>query len=58
MYCIPYGKTYLEFSLPPGMQGTVVESRPVGSLAARELRPDLDVLIVPHALLTLPVVAR
>jgi len=26
------------------------------ALAARELGPDLDVLIVPHALLTLPVV--
>jgi hypothetical protein len=25
-------------------------------LAARELGPDLDVLIVPHALLTLPVI--
>jgi len=28
------------------------------ALAARELGPDLDVLIVPHALLTLPVVSR
>lgn len=28
------------------------------ALAARELGPDLDVLIVPHALLTLPVVIR
>ena len=28
------------------------------ALAARELRPNLDVLVVPHALLTLPVVAE
>ncbi len=33
MYRIPYGKTYLEFNLPPGMRGTVVQSRPVEPLA-------------------------
>ncbi len=32
MYRIPYNKTYLEFTLPPGMRATVVESRPVPPL--------------------------
>lgn len=27
-YRVPYGKSTLEFELPPGMRGTVVESRP------------------------------
>ncbi|HIP95906.1 MAG TPA: nickel-dependent lactate racemase, partial [Anaerolineae bacterium] len=31
-YRIPYGKTHLEFDLPPGMRGTVVVSRPVEPL--------------------------
>jgi len=32
MYRIPYSKTYLEFTLPPGIRATVVESRPVPPL--------------------------
>ncbi len=32
MYRVPYGKTCLEFTLPPGMRATVVESRPVPPL--------------------------
>lgn len=32
MYRIPYSKTCLEFTLPAGMQATVVESRPVPPL--------------------------
>jgi len=33
MYQIPYGKTHLEFDLPPGMCGTVVVSKPAAPLA-------------------------
>jgi len=33
MYSVPYGKTSLEFDLPPGMRGDVVESNPVEPLA-------------------------
>ncbi len=33
MYSVPYGKTSLEFELPPGMRGDVVESNPVEPLA-------------------------
>jgi nickel-dependent lactate racemase len=36
MYRIPYSQTYMEFDLSPGMQGTVVESKPVGPLADME----------------------
>src|SRR5271157_845394 len=32
-YQVPYGKSSLEFSLPPGMTGTVVRSRPTQPLA-------------------------
>ncbi|MCR4407215.1 MAG: nickel-dependent lactate racemase [Anaerolineae bacterium] len=32
-YRIPYSRTYLEFTLPPGMRGTVVVSQPVAPLA-------------------------
>jgi nickel-dependent lactate racemase len=32
-YKVPYGKTELEFELPPGMRGTVVVSRPAEPLA-------------------------
>lgn len=33
MYRIPYSKSHLEFHLPPGARGTVVESRPAEPLA-------------------------
>jgi len=36
MYRIPYSKTYLEFTLPPGIRATVVESRPVPPLSDPE----------------------
>ncbi len=46
MYRIPYSKTYLEFTLPPGMRATVVESRlvpplpdPVASIAEALAHP-------------------
>ncbi|HEC34326.1 MAG TPA: DUF2088 domain-containing protein, partial [Chloroflexi bacterium] len=32
-YRIPYSRTYLEFILPPGMRGTVVESKKVPPIA-------------------------
>lgn len=32
MYRIPYGKTFLEFALPPEMRATLVASRPVAPL--------------------------
>ena len=32
-YRVPYGKSTLEFSLPPGMSGTLVTSRPVKPLS-------------------------
>ena len=39
-YTVPFGRDTLPFRLPPTMRGAVAESR--------------DVLVVPHALLTLP----
>lgn len=33
MYRVPYGKTFLEFELPPGMRGTLAISEPVEPLA-------------------------
>ena len=36
MYRIPYSKTYLEFTLPPGMRAMVAESRPVPPLSDPE----------------------
>ncbi len=36
MYHIPYGKTVLEFDLPPGMRGTVAISNPVPPVADAE----------------------
>jgi nickel-dependent lactate racemase len=36
MYRIPYSKTYLEFTLPPGMRARVAESRPVPPLSDPE----------------------
>ena len=33
MYTVPYGKSEIEFDLPPGMRGTVVVSRPAEPLA-------------------------
>jgi nickel-dependent lactate racemase len=32
-YKVPFGKGFLEFQLPPGMRGTLVESRPAEPLA-------------------------
>jgi hypothetical protein len=68
--CVPYGKDIIEFDLLPGMCGSVIEPWPVEALAdvdgaiaeapalaTDELGLDLDVLVVPHALLTLPVIS-
>jgi nickel-dependent lactate racemase len=33
MYRVPYGQTYLEFQLPPGMRGTIAESRRTSPVA-------------------------
>nr|HID12257.1 DUF2088 domain-containing protein [Anaerolineae bacterium] len=33
MYTVPYGKSEIEFDLPPGMRGTVAVSRPAEPLA-------------------------
>ena len=47
-YTIPYGKSTLEFALPPGMRGTVVTSQPVEPLEdveaaiAKALRDPID----------------
>ncbi len=47
-YTIPYGKSTLEFALPPGMRGTVVTSQPVEPLEdveaaiAEALRDPID----------------
>ena len=71
VYRVPFGKDVTEFDLLPGMRGSVIEPRPVEALAdgygaiaealvlaTDELGLDPDVLIVPHALLTLPVISE
>jgi hypothetical protein len=63
MYTVPHAKGTIQFSLPPEMRVTQAVSKPFRSIederaavAAAKVRASYDVLIVPHALLTLPVV--
>ena len=57
MHKVPYGKEELAFELPPGMRGTVVESRKV--LPSADVEADIaDALAKPVNSLPLPELAK